>query len=274
MKKLSGLLVAALAVFVLGACGGGNTNKDKDTKAESTLAAIQKKGTLKVGTSADFPPFEFHTMVDGKDTIVGADVDMVNKIAEAIGVKVDFVDTDFKAVLSGLESGAVDIGVSGISATDERKKKYDFSENYYNPPQKVVINKKNAAAYTSVDSLAGKKVGTQTGSIQEGIAKEQIKDANHVSVPKVPTIINELNQGSLDAMVVEETIGASYIAQNPDLQFADIQLESNPDEAYAIAVPKGSEELLAEINKVIKDLVDSGEMEEIVQKNIKLANEK
>lgn len=278
MKKLSGLLVAGLAVLMLGACGSGSSDSKKDTadsKSDAvTLADIKDKGTLKVGTSADFSPFEFHTMVDGKDTIVGADVDMVTEIAKELGVKVEFVDTDFNAVLSGLKDGNVDIAVSGISATPERKKSFDFSDNYYNPPQKVVINKKNAGTYTSIDSLKGKKVGAQKGSIQEGIVQDQLPDSNMISVPKVPTMINELKEGSLDAMVCEETVGASYIAQNPDLQFADIELTSSEDEAYAIALPKGSTELKDEINKIIKDLSDSGKIEEFVQKNIKLANEK
>lgn len=206
MKKYFGILLAAAAVFILGACSSGgdtSSSSEKDTKTNQ-LEAIKKAGVLKVGTSADFAPFEFHKMVDGKDQIVGSDVDMIHKIAETLDVDVEFMDMEFNAVLTALQQGKVDIAISGISATPERQKTFDFTMNYYNPPQKVVINKKNADVYTSIDSLSKKKVGAQKGSIQETVVKEQIEDAQIVSVAKVPNLIIELNQGSIDALVVEE----------------------------------------------------------------------
>ncbi|MGM0123859.1 polar amino acid transport system substrate-binding protein [Enterococcus sp. AZ194] len=276
MKKYFGIILSVVAICILTACGdGGKTSSSGGANKEETnqLAAIKKAGVLKVGTSADFAPFEFHKMVDGKDEIVGADVDMVKKIAEELGVKVEFIDMEFSAVLTALQQGKIDIAISGISATEERQKTFDFSVNYYNPPQKVMINKKNADAYTSIDSLSKKKVGAQKGSIQESVVKEQIGDAQIVSVAKVPNLVIELNQGSIDALVVEETIGAAYIAQNADLMFADIDLVSNEDEAYAIALPKGSTELKTELDKILEGLIKDGTVEEYVQKNSKLANE-
>ncbi|KAF1296822.1 amino acid ABC transporter substrate-binding protein [Enterococcus sp. JM4C] len=276
MKKYFGIILTAMMVITLTACGSGEkkTASSESAKTETNqLEAIKKAGVLKVGTSADFAPFEFHKMVDGKDEIVGADVDMVNKIAEELGVKVEFMDMEFSAVLTALQQGKVDVAISGISATEERQQTFDFSMNYYNPPQKVMINKKNADLYTSIDSLKQKKVGAQKGSIQENVVKEQLGDAQIVSVAKVPNLVIELNQGSIDALVVEETIGAAYIAQNEDLMFADIDLVSNEDEAYAIALPKGSTELKTEIDKILEGLTKDGTIEEYVQKNIKLANE-
>lgn len=270
MKKILSGVAAVALLFMLGACGGSQkTEGDSQSKA---LDAVKDAGVLKVGMSADFAPFEFHSMVDGKDKIVGADVDLANAIADDLGVDIEFMDMEFNAVLSSLEQGKVDIAISGISATPERKKSFDFSDNYYNPPQKVIVNKKNADKFTSIDSLKGKKVGAQKGSVQEDVVKQQLPDAQMVSVAKVPNLIIELNQGSIDALVVEETVGASYISQNPDLQFADIDLKSSKDEAYSIALPKDSGTLKTEIDKIIKKLNDSGKIEEFVQKNIELAN--
>ncbi|WP_122646865.1 transporter substrate-binding domain-containing protein [Enterococcus mediterraneensis] len=270
MKKILSGVAAVALLFMLGACGGSQKSEgDSQSKA---LDAVKDAGVLKVGMSADFAPFEFHSMVDGKDKIVGADVDLANAIADDLGVDIEFMDMEFNAVLSSLEQGKVDIAISGISATPERKKSFDFSDNYYNPPQKVIVNKKNADKFTSVDSLKGKKVGAQKGSVQEDVVKQQLPDAQMVSVAKVPNLIIELNQGSIDALVVEETVGASYISQNPDLQFADIDLKSSKDEAYSIALPKDSGTLKTEIDKIIKKLNDSGKIEEFVQKNIELAN--
>ena len=270
MKKILSGVAAVALLFMLGACGGSQKSEgDSQSKA---LDAIKDAGVLKVGMSADFAPFEFHSMVDGKDKIVGADVDLANAIADDLGVDIEFMDMEFNAVLSSLEQGKVDIAISGISATPERKKSFDFSDNYYNPPQKVIVNKKNADKFTSIDSLKGKKVGAQKGSVQEDVVKQQLPDAQMVSVAKVPNLIIELNQGSIDALVVEETVGASYISQNPDLQFANIDLKSSKDEAYSIALPKDSGTLKTEIDKIIKKLNDSGKIEEFVQKNIELAN--
>ena len=271
MKKITGIIVTALALFALGACGssGGSSSSSSD-KSDNQLAAIKKSGVLKVATSADYAPFEFHTMVDGKDKIVGSDIDLVNEIAKELGVKAEVSDMSFNTVLASLKEGKSDIAISAISATDERKEQFDFTDNYYNPPQ-VVINKKNKDAYTSTDALKDKNVGAQKGSIQEDVVKTQIEGSKLVTIDKVPNMVVEVNQGSLDAMVVEKTIAESYIAQNPDLTIADIALKPSADEAFAIALPKGSSDLQKELNTIIKKLNDEGKVEEFIKKNNELA---
>ncbi|MEG1503310.1 transporter substrate-binding domain-containing protein [Enterococcus sp. 22-H-5-01] len=273
MKKITGLVITLAALFTLAACGGSSSSTDASSsaKTEDQLAAIKKSGVLKVATSADYAPFEFHTMVDGKDKIVGADIDLVNEIAKELGVKAEVSDMSFNTVLASLNQGKSDIAISAISATKERKEQFDFTDNYYNPPQVVIINKKNKDKFTSLDSLKDQQVGAQKGSIQEDIVKTQIKDAKLVSIEKVPNMVVEVNSGSLDAMVVEKTIAESYVQQNPDLMVADIDLEPSSDEAFAIALPKGSEELQTELNKIIKKLNDEGKIDEYVKTNHELA---
>lgn len=272
MKKITGIIVTALALFALGACGssGGSSSSSSD-KSDNQLAAIKKSGVLKVATSADYAPFEFHTMVDEKDKIVGSDIDLVNEIAKELGVKAEVSDMSFNTVLASLKEGKSDIAISAISATDERKEQFDFTDNYYNPPQVVVINKKNKDAYTSTDALKDKNVGAQKGSIQEDVVKTQIEGSKLVTIDKVPNMVVEVNQGSLDAMVVEKTIAESYIAQNPDLTIADITLKPSADEAFAIALPKGSSDLQKELNTIIKKLNDEGKVDEFIKKNNELA---
>lgn len=278
MKKLFKFITAGLMIFGLAACGGGgDSTADSDGGSKSSdkdpLTEIKDAGVLKVGLSADFAPFEFHALIDDKDKVVGADIDMVNAIADELGVKVEIMDMDFDAVLTALQQGKVDIAASGISATPERQKTFDFSVNYYNPPQVLVINKKNADAITSIDDLKGKKVGAQKGSIQEDIVKDQLPDSNLVSVAKVPNLIVELNQGSIDGLVLEKTIAEAYISQNQDLQLSDAELKSSEDEAYSIAMPKDSGDLKKEIDKIVQKLVDEGKIDEFVQNNVKVANE-
>ena len=269
MKKITGIIVTALALFALGAFGssGGSSSSSSD-KSDNQLAAIKKSGVLKVATSADYAPFEFHTMVDGKDKIVGSDIDLVNEIAKELGVKAEVSDMSFNTVLASLKEGKSDIAISAISATDERKEQFDFTDNYYNPPQVVVINKKNKDAYTSTDALKDKNVGAQKGSIQEDVVKTQIEGSKLVTIDKVPNMVVEVNQGSLDAMVVEKTIAESYIAQNPDLTIADITLKPSADEAFAIALPKGSSDLQKELNTIIKKLNDEGKVDEFIKKKM------
>ncbi|MGN8981584.1 transporter substrate-binding domain-containing protein [Enterococcus villorum] len=268
MKKFLGVIATLMALVTLSACGSSGNATDKTT---DKLAAIKESGVLKVATSADYAPFEFHTMIDGKDKIVGSDIDLVTAIAKELGVKVEVSDMSFNTVLASLKEGKADIAISAISATDERKKQFDFTDNYYNPPQVVIINKKNKDTYTSTSSLKNKNVGAQKGSIQEDIVKEQIKEAKIVTIDKLPNMIVEVKQGSLDAMVVEKTIAESYVAQNPELMIADIALEPSADEAFAIALPKGESKLQKELNRIIKKLTDEGKIEEFIQKNNELA---
>ncbi|MBO1102041.1 transporter substrate-binding domain-containing protein [Enterococcus hirae] len=269
MKKFFGMLTVLFALATLGACGSSNTTAQGQEKDQ--LAAIKKSGVLKVATSADYAPFEFHTMVDGKDKIVGSDIDLAKAIAKELGVKAEVSDMNFNTVLASLKEGKADLAISAISATDERKQQFDFTDNYYNPPQVVIINKKNKEIYRNANDLKDKNVGAQKGSIQEELVKMQLKGAKLVTIDKVPNMIVEVNQGSLAATVVEKTIAESYIAQNPDLMIADISLEPAPDEAFAIALPKESSQLQKELNKIIKKLNDEGKIEEFIQQNNELA---
>ena len=269
MKKFFGMLTVLFALATLGACGSSNTTAQGQEKDQ--LAAIKKSGVLKVATSADYAPFEFHTMVDGKDKIVGSDIDLAKAIAKELGVKAEVSDMNFNTVLASLKEGKADLAISAISATDERKQQFDFTDNYYNPPQVVIINKKNKEIYRNANDLKDKNVGAQKGAIQEELVKTQLKGAKLVTIDKVPNMIVEVNQGSLAATVVEKTIAESYIAQNPDLMIADISLEPAPDEAFAIALPKESSQLQKELNQIIKKLNDEGKIEEFIQQNNELA---
>lgn len=277
MKKLFGALVVLTGILVLGACGNGDSwstgSSSASGSADNQLEAIKAAGVLNVATSADFAPFEFHALIDGKDTIVGADIDMVNEIADRLGVEVNILDLDFNAVLTALQQGKADIAVSGISATDERKQTFDFTDNYFTPEQKLVVNKNNESAFDSIESLSGKKVGAQKGSIQEMIVQDQLADSQLVSIAKVPNLVNELKQGSIDGLVLESAVAESYVAQNDDLVITDVALEASEGDSYAIALPKGSTELQEELNSILKELIEDGTIDEYVQKNTDLANE-
>lgn len=256
-KMFSGLALTS-SVFLLTACGTGS-------KEDTSVKDIQDKGTITVAMNPEFAPFEFKTLVNGKDTIVGADVEIAKAIGKELGVKVNYSSMSFNNVLASLQSKKADIAISGISATKERQKAYDFSTPYYESVNVVIVKKAALDKYKSTGDFNNLSVATQKGTIQETVAKEQLKGAKIVSLMQNGEMINELKNGQVDAVVFEKPIAAAYVAKNDDLAVADVKLKSGDSDAYAVAMPKGSKALKARIDKVIKKLKKSGDIDKFVQ---------
>lgn len=138
--------------------------------AYGTEAKPQKK--LVVGMSADFPPYEFHKVINGKDTIVGFDVDIAKEIAKDLDAEMVPEDMSFDSLLPALQSGRVDLVLSGMTPTDERRKSIDFSDVYYRSKQVIMVRPEDKDKYPTMDALKGEKIGAQKGSIQEEIAQK------------------------------------------------------------------------------------------------------
>lgn len=258
LSKVFGGLVLVASACLLTACG---SNDKKDT----SVSDIKDKGTMVVALNPEFAPFEFKTLVDGKDTIVGADIEIAKAIGEELGVKVKFSSMSFNNVLASLQSGKADITISGISATSERKKAYNFSEPYYESENVVLIKKTDLDKYTKTTSLDGLSVGTQKGTIQETVASEQLKGAKVVALTQNGEMINELKNGQIQAVVLEKPIAEGYVANNDDLTISNITLKNDDADAYAVALPKDDDKLTKKVNKVINELKDSGKIDQFVQ---------
>ncbi|HFI0465224.1 TPA: transporter substrate-binding domain-containing protein [Streptococcus suis] len=259
MQKYIGTSLVLLATMTLSACSGNATQED------TSLKDIQEKGKLIVALNPEFPPFEFRTLVDGKDTIVGADIEL------AKAVEVEFSAMSFDNVLNNVQSGQSDIAISGISATEERAKVYDFSIPYYTSTNKVIINKEDLAQYTSLDSLAEANIGAQKGSIQEQIVKEQLPSSTVIALASNGELINQLKSQKVEAVIFEEPIAKAYVAKNDDLVILDTEIKSSYSDAYAIALPKGSTALKEKVDSVITKLVESGQMDQFVQEAYELS---
>lgn len=258
LSKVFGGLVLVTSICLLTACGSSD-------KKDTSVSDIKDKGTMVVALNPEFAPFEFKTLVDGKDTIVGADIEIAKAIGEELGVKVKFSSMSFNNVLASLQSGKADIAISGISATPERKKAYNFSEPYYESENVVLIKKTDLDKYTKTTSLDGLSVGTQKGTIQETVASEQLKGAKVVALTKNGEMINELKNGQIQAVVLEKPIAEGYVANNDDLTISNITLKNDDADAYAVALPKDDDKLTKKVNKVINDLKDSGKIDQFVQ---------
>ncbi|MCJ1993712.1 transporter substrate-binding domain-containing protein [Lactococcus piscium] len=267
IKKLGLVLVSLGAIVALAACGA-----DKKSGADKYLSKIKDKGTLTVALNPDFAPFEFQIIKDGKNEIVGSDVDLANEIGKSLGVKVKFQAMDFNNVLASVQSGKADIAVSGISATAERKKAYDFSTPYYTAKNVMIVKKSDLATYKKLSDFSGVKVAVQKGSVQENIVTDQIKGVNAVSLIKNGQMINELKNDTVSGVVFEEPIAKAYVSANPDLTIvSSIQFDSSKSDSYAIALPKDSGNLKTEVDKVIKKLKADGQIDKLVEKNFELS---
>ncbi|MBW7456819.1 transporter substrate-binding domain-containing protein [Paenibacillus sepulcri] len=283
MKKM--LLLLVTVMVVLTACGqngngtgNGNTsgNASGETNASGGNAApapTEEKTKIVLGTSADYAPYEFHKTIDGKDTIVGFDISIANEIAKDMNAELEISDMDFDGLLLALDTGKVDMVISGMTPTEERKKNVDFSDLYYLAEQGILVKKDQAEQYKTLDNLKNKKIGVQKGSIQEGIAQE-IEGAKLTSLAKIPEIILELTSGRVDAVILEKPVADQYVLTQSDIIVSDVKIEQSAEEAgAAIAVKKGNQELVDSINATIKRLKDGGDIDRFVVEANELVGE-
>lgn len=266
IKKLVLGALVLVSVFALAACGSSSN--------ENLQEKVVKKGKLVVAISPDYAPFEFKALVNGKDTIVGADVELAKAIAEELGVKLELSSMSFDNVLSSLQTGKADMAISGLSATKERKNAYDFSDPYYETENAILVKSSNIDKFASIDSLANQKVAVQKGTIEEGLAKDQLKDSKIVSLTAMGEAINELKSGQVQAVDLEKPVAEGYLSQNSDIALAGFALKTSDGDAKAVAMPKGSGKMVKTVNKVIKKLAKDDKYKQYISDAAKLtANE-
>lgn len=265
-KKCMVGIVSLMALTALTACG----NKTQTSK--SSLEQVKSAKVLKVAVSPDYPPFEFQMLKNGKNQVVGSDIDLAKAIAKKLGVKVQIEPMDFNNVLASLSTGKADIAISGISKTPERAKSVAFSDIYYEADNALVVKKSELERYTNAADFKGKKVAAQKGAIQEEIVQKQLKGASEIALPAITDEINEVKAGQVQGAVIEGLIAKSYVAANPDLAIAKLKLKT-PTDSYgsAVALPKGETELTKVINEVIKSQKANGQIEQSIQSNYKLS---
>ena len=243
MKLAALVLSFIVAVTAFAGCGKGNS-----------LEAVQKKGVLTVATSPDFPPFE---SLDG-DQIVGIEVDIMEKIAEALGVEIKFEQMDFDSVLPGVQAGKFDVGMSGITITAEREKNADFTDPYFMAAQAIVVMEDSDI--TCKADLEGKSVSVQTGTTAESYCMENGYDVQAFQANN--DAASALTSGKVDAWVVDNEVAVALAAE---LDGAVVLDEAMTSEPYAFAFAKGSDTLVAAFNDALKALIDDGTVEAIFE---------
>ena len=278
MKK--GLIKKVVACALLGimtmgfvGCGVADHKTTDGNKGEGKdlLNTIQEKGKVVVGMSADYAPYEFHYIDEnGKDVIGGFDVDIANEIADALGVDLVIQEMDFDALVAALPAGKVDLVISGMNPTEERAKVVDFSEIYYNSKHGILVRSEDADKFKTFKDLEGVKVGVQLGSTQEQIAKAEIPNVDLQQLANVNNLILELKAGKVDAIVMEKPVAEMAVKSNPELAVGEPTYEEKTG-GNAVGVAKNNEQLLAKVNEVIKELNETGKMDEYIVKANELA---
>jgi arginine/lysine/histidine transporter system substrate-binding protein len=258
MKKniLSKLVAAVLTismVVTLSGCG------------KKTAGTLISKGTLTIGTSADYPPYEFHKEVNGKDTIVGFDIMIAEEIAKDLGVKIEIKDMKFDGLLAGLQGNKIDMVIAGMNPTAERAKEVNFSKVYYTAVQAVMVRTEDKDKLKSFADLSGKKVGVQKATTQEKIAQEQIKGAEIKSLGKITDLVLALKSKNVDALVVEFPVAEAYADKNADIIVSGMKFsEETSQKGSAVAISKGNEELLNSVNKTLDRLMKEDKISKFV----------
>ena len=258
MKKFLALMLAALMVFALAACGG-NTSTEETTAADETTVAEEKK-VLTMATNAEFPPYEYY---EG-DKVVGIDAEVAALIADKLGMELKIVDVAFDSIIPGVQAGKYDMGMAGMTVTDERLEKVVFSTSYATGVQSVIV--KDGGAVASLDDIAGKKIGVQTSTTGDIYASDEFGDDAVVKYDNGAAAVQGLLAGKVDCVIIDNEPAKSYVAANEGLSILDTEYAV---EDYAICFAKEDTELQTAVDEALKALIEEGKVAEVVAKYIK-----
>lgn len=254
MKKFLVLcMMLVLAAGVLAGCGNDAAKKDEG-------------GKIVVGLDDNFPPMGFK---DENNEIVGFDIDLAKEAAKRLGREVEFKAIDWSSKEAELQSGRVDVLWNGLDITEKRKENMLFSEPYMDNRQIIFVVKGNPAGIKDEATLAGKTVGTQSGSTtEEYLDKNAAFKASLKEAKMYPDFINafmDLENGRIDAVVGDEIVGRYYISKHPDrLEAVDVAV--GPISTFGIAFKKDNQKLRDEVQKVIDEMVKDGTASKVSEK--------
>ena len=281
-KKLMGLaLSAALSLSLLTACGGGAAESAAPSEAPAESAAAESAAPesaaptkLVFGTSADYPPYEFHILDNGEDKIVGMDVALAQAIAEDMGAELEIVDMNFDNLLTLMAQGKCDFVITDMESTSDREAAADGSDPYYEDlAPMVVVKKANLDQYKTIDDFTGKNVGAQTGTNKalivtggdEETAPIHMTGANPILLTNVGDLINQLVYDKCDAVVLDGAVAVKYAESNPELavvEGVELGKVGLPCVWVADGDPQG---LLPAINETIAKLKADGSIKAFME---------
>ncbi len=290
MKKVISTVLALGMALSLAACGGSSdsaatsaassaasaaseaavSETAESAAAESTAAdsaeaadadmVLVEEGKLHMATNAAFPPYEMTTDDGGFE---GIDVEVATAIAEKLGLELVVDNMDFSSVITAVQGGKSDIAMAGMTVNEERKQNVDFTDTYANAVQVIIVTEDSDIA--TVDDLDGKMIGVQQGTTGH-IYCEDDYGADHVTAYDTgATATQALLTGKVDAVVIDSEPAKAYVAENDGLKILDTEYAN---EEYAIGIGKENAGLYNAVNDALKELIDDGTVQSIVDKYI------
>lgn len=265
LKKVLALCMAMAMVFSFAACGGtdsGNDGANNDNQ--------EQKPILKVGTSADYPPYEFLKLNEkGEEEMVGMDIEMAKIIADKLGMELQLENMSFDGLLMSLAEGKYDMVIAGL--TKDPARKVLFSDTYTSRAQMAIINAKDVDKFKTMEDFMGTKVAGQSGTVQQQLA-EKLAGDSATAIQQFPDMIMMLKAGKIDAVLADTDVGGVYVAANEDLAAAPFEIPyENPD--VCIAFQEGNQELCDKVNAALAEMKADGTLEKLQNDAIALAAE-
>ena len=287
-KKLAAFgLTAALSLSLLTACGGGTTGTADtpapetetpaaETPAEETPAATGEfttieEGKLIMSTNATFPPYEM--VADGEGVngsgFEGIDVEIAYALADKLGLELVIDDMDFDAALMAVQNNSADMMLAGLSYSEERDEVVDFSDPYATGVQVVIVKEGSGV---TMDNLGEYMIGTQRGTTGYLYASDTPENGGYgedhvIGYDSGVTAVQELINGTIDAVIIDKQPAEAYVAANPDAGLT-ILPGNWVEEDYCLAVDEGNTALLNVLNTALNELKSDGTLDEIVAKYI------
>ncbi len=251
------VLVAGGIYYWLQKTPNSNTALTQNIQPTPSVPSIKEQ--LVIGTDATFPPME---MFDGSNNLVGYDIDLGNKIGEKLNTKVEFKNIPWDQLFTSLESGDVDMVISGVTINDERKQTYDFSEPYLNNGQVVIVQRINQDI-NSVNDLQGKKIAVQKGTTNEEQAYNYTDKQLVLAVDNFIQATELLVDGTANAVFSDLAGAKGIINDHPELKIVG---EPFTSEYYGIMFAKGNQDLVSKVNDTLDNLRQEGVLVFLKQK--------
>lgn len=239
----------------------------KEEAAGSTAEAAPtdfttvEDGKLHMATNAAFPPYE---MVADDGSFEGIDVEVAGKIAEKLGLELVVDDMDFGSVITSVQSGKSDIAMAGLTVTEDRKQNVDFSDTYATGVQVVIVPEDSDIK--TIDDLQGKLIGCQESTTGYIYCSDDYGEDMVTAFPNGANAVQALLSGKVDAVVIDSQPAKEFVAQNEGLKILDTEYVT---EDYAIGVSKDNTALRDAVNNALKELIDDGTVQSILDKYIK-----
>ncbi|MDD3921168.1 MAG: transporter substrate-binding domain-containing protein [Eubacteriales bacterium] len=248
VKFVALVLALALVSMLFAACG-----------QKSAVEQIKKNGKITMLTNAAFAPFEY---LGADNAVAGVDVEIAQAVADELGVTLEVVDMDFDGIVAAVQTGKGDLGVAGMTATEERAKSVDFSINYVDTAQMIIVPEGSAIA--TVEDLTGKNIGVQMGTTGDLYASDYVEGATIQRLKTGADAGLALANGQLDAVVIDAMPAQQIVSANAGLKILDTPLT---EEQYAIAIAKDSD-LKPVVDKVLEKLLADGTVDALIEKHM------